>query len=500
MRGEIPRLALVAITLLTSTTACGDDVPAALPPSAEFAAHCAVPRVGTDPGTGKPYPDQQGTTTDEKTWVRSWIDEYYLWYREVPNYRSDDYATAVDYFAVLKTDATTASGAPKDHFHFTYPSDVWTALSQSGVEAGYGATWAVIAPRPPRRVVVAYTEPNSPATTLVSRGAEVLTVDGVDVVNGSDVDTINAGLFPSGAGESHTFEVLDIGAATSRTITMVSADVTGTPVKNVHTLVNGAVGYLQFDEHVATAESELASAIQQLKDAGVQDVVLDIRYNGGGYLAIASELAYMIAGPASAGHDFDLIQFNDKYPDTNPIEGGPNTPTPFYSTTVFAANASPLPSLGLQRVFVLTGPNTCSASEAVINGLRGIDVDVIQIGSTTCGKPYGFYPQDNCGTTYFAIQFQGVNDKGFGDYADGFSPDGSTPASLPGCAVADDFTHALGDPAEARLAAAIQYRESGTCPPPSAAPALDRATAPLSAVDGRVIRPPWRENLILRPR
>ncbi len=67
-------------------------------------------------------------------------------------------------------------------------------------------------------------------------------------------------------------------------------------------------------------------------------------------------------------------------------------------------------------MFVLTGPNTCSASESIINALQGVDVEVIQIGSTTCGKPYGFYPQDNCGTTYFSVEFKGVNAKGFGDY------------------------------------------------------------------------------------
>ena len=57
--------------------------------------------------------------------------------------------------------------------------------------------------------------------------------------------------------------------------------------------------------------------------------------------------------------------------------------------------------------------HTCSASEAIINGLRGVNVQVIQIGSITCGKPYGFYSQDNCGTTYFSIQFKGVNAAGF---------------------------------------------------------------------------------------
>jgi hypothetical protein len=119
-----------------------------------------------------------------------------------------------------------------------------------------------------------------------------------------------------------------------------------------------------------------------------------------------------------------------------------------------------------------------------------VDVQVIQIGETTCGKPYGFVPQDNCGTTFFAIQFQGVNNKGFGDYADGFVPGGV----FKGCTVADDFTHALGDPAEARVAAALAYRASANCS--SLAP---RSAEPLAAVTGAMIpKPLWRQNRIVR--
>jgi hypothetical protein len=122
-----------------------------------------------------------------------------------------------------------------------------------------------------------------------------------------------------------------------------------------------------------------------------------------------------------------------------------------------------------------------------MNSLAGVDVQVIQIGAATCGKPYGFFPQDNCGTTFFAIQFQGVNNKGFGDYADGFVPGGI----FRGCAAADDFGHALGDPAESLVAAALSFRASGTCP---AAPAVrERPDA------GPVIpKPAWRQNRIVR--
>jgi len=125
-----------------------------------------------------------------------------------------------------------------------------------------------------------------------------------------------------------------------------------------------------------------------------------------------------------------------------------------------------LPNLHLNRVFVLSTDQTCSASEAVINGLRGIGFDVILIGGKTCGKPYGFVPEDNCGTTYFTIQFKGQNAAGFGDYPDGFTPT-ETPqfgADVQGCLVDDDFTKALGDPNEGQLHSALYYMSNGHCP------------------------------------
>jgi carboxyl-terminal processing protease len=184
--------------------------------------------------------------------------------------------------------------------------------------------------------------------------------------------------------------------------------------------------------------------------------------------------------------------------------------TPFHSVGNFGATDNvTLPTLNLPqpRVYVLTGRGTCSASEAIINGLRGVNVAVYQIGSTTCGKPYGFYPQDNCGTTYFSIQFQGVNAANFGAYSDGFSPGNTSGVAgerLPGCSVADDFTRALGDPAEARLAAALAFRAGNN--QPSACPAATgfapgvqtKSGQPLNILDGVMFKSPARENRILR--
>ena len=493
----------------TSSTAASAWIPGVFDPSAGFAAQCASPRSGTDPATGRAFRDRPGSTLLENDWLRSWTHELYLWYREVPDLNPASYATA-DYFGLLKTSATTASGNPKDNFHFTYPTAEWEQLAQSGVSAGYGAQWVVIAPRPPRRVVVAYTEPHSPATAArLARGAQVLTVDGVDLVHAGDqasVDKLNAGLFPSAPGGSHRFSILDPGSSKPRNVTMVAADVTGTPVQYVETLhvAGGTVGYMLFNDHLAPAEKQLISAFRRLAAARVDDLVLDLRYNGGGYLDIASEVGYMIAGPApTTGQTFEKMTFNDKYPTTDPVTGAPLTPMPFHTTSQGFSGPSgvALPTLNLPRVLVLTSASTCSASESIINSLRGVGVDVIQIGTTTCGKPYGFYPEDNCGTTYFSIEFQGLNAQGFGDYPDGFSPAntrGTRGVVLPGCSVSDDFTHALGNPKERRLAAALAYRIHASCPAASAGASADTAVPDWSAVDGLAPKSPWHENRALR--
>lgn len=449
-------------------------------PESQFAALCAAPRSGNDPITHVKYPDQPGSILYENNWLRSWTNDLYLWFNEVPDTDPASVATTLAYFKILKTPATTVSGAAKDKFHFTDSTAHWENLANNGSQAGYGVQWAFLAIKPPRKALIAFTEPNSPATAAsanVTRGTEVLTVDGVDFVNDNTqagVDTINAGLFPAAINQSHTLQILDPGTSTPRSITLVSATVTSTSVQNVTTLPppNGLVGYMLFNDHLATSELALFNAFTKLQAAGVTDLVLDIRYNGGGFLDIASEVAYMIAGPGpTAGQTFETTQFNSKHPTVDPVAGGTIMPVPFHNVTqgFSTTKGQTLPTLNLTRVYVLTGPDTCSASESIINGLSGVGVQVIQIGSTTCGKPYGFYPQDNCGTTYFSIEFQGVNAMNKGNYPDGFAPQNSTTPTnslLPGCSVADDFSQALGNPAEGRLAAALNYRTNPMCPTP----------------------------------
>jgi len=478
------------------------------PASTSFADQCQVPRSGIDPSTGKAYPDKAGSLLAEKHFLRSWTNELYLWFNEVTDRDPASVSGVGAYFDLLKTSATVSSGKSKDQFHFTADTAAYYQSSQFGTSLGYGISWAILQQVPPRRVVVEFVQGGSQAATLgIGRGAELTSVDGVDVINvntQAGVETINSVLFAPASGSTHQLGIKDRGSSTSHTVTVAAAAVTfdAVPVTRVLNTAGGNLGYLLFNDHTIASEQSLVTAINTLKAANVQDLVLDLRYNGGGYLAIASELAYMIAGNArTAGKTFERLQFNSKYPTTDPVTGDPLDPFPFVANTVFASSSSALPSLNLGRVYVLTSPDTCSASESVINGLRGIGVDVYQIGGDTCGKPYGFYPRDNCGTTYFSIQFRGVNAAGFGDYAEGFSATrvgGEAQARLPGCYAAEDYAHDLGDPAEERLRVAMEYRNSGntlctnTLPLLESAPAASEPGVPLT-------RPaePWRHNRIL---
>ena len=456
-------------------------------PASDFVDRCAAPRTGVDI-EGNGFPDSQGTLIEELFWLRSWTEETYLFNDEVVDRNPYDFESEgrVAYFNVLRTTAVTPSGEDKDDFHFSQSTEGFLAARNAAPTASYGARFDIVSPSVPREVRVVYSDPDTPASDVVGglqqfvRGASILTVDGFDLVNdGSQaaVDALNAGLFPASAGETHVFEVLDPGATTPRTVTLVSASLSTQPINAVEVIntPTGDVGYIHFTTFSPfSSEAAIVDAISQLEDANVSDLVLDLRYNGGGLLAVAAELGFMIAGNSrTAGRTFEQLRYNncDNPSCVDPIFGAPNDPIPFYSTGqgFSVSSGTPLPSLNLNRVFILSTESTCSASEAVINGLRGVDVEVILIGGITCGKPFGFFPTDNCGETYFTIQFQGLNDKGFGDFEDGFVPMDSSfgfGVRTPGCEIADDFSQPLGNPNEALLAAALQYRENSTCPTP----------------------------------
>lgn len=470
-------------------------------PSDKFKNSCGNPRTGIDPFTEAAFTDRQGLLEHENFWLRSWADETYLWYDEIVDQDPDSFGSPQVYFDELKTNRTTASGNPVDRFHFLIPSDEWFEQSRLSQSLSYGARYVQTGFDANRELRIAYVEPNSPASNAGwERGDFVVSVDGVSLVDATtalDLQTINRGLAPNADSPTHTIQLRKRDSATVLSQTMTAQVITEQAVLDSRVIdSNGQrIGYLLFNDHNATAEQQLIAAVEAFRQANIDELVLDVRYNGGGFLAIASQLSAMIVGPSSFNEVFENSVYNDKLDGRHPVTGERVPPMPFISETIGLSvnEGQALPTLNLERVVMLTSGNTCSASESIINGLQGIDFEVVLVGSTTCGKPYGFFPEDNCGTTYFTIQLAGQNAKGFGDFADGFAPaNASINVGVPvsGCEVFDDFEHDLGSADEARLSEALFYLHNGRC-------SLDTATQVFTKTrvqsQEKLLRQAWKE-------
>ncbi len=169
-----------------------------LAPAAQLANTCVSPAQNTG--------EKPGTATDEKAWVRSFVDERYLWYQDVPSVDATQYASAAAYFDVLKTPAKNSAGGDLDRFHWSLTKEEYDQYT-NGISVDYGISWSRVTNSPPRSYVVYDVEPQSPAGKAgIRRGDRLMKVDGIDFINGTDVTGINNGVFPKDA-VRHTLEL-----------------------------------------------------------------------------------------------------------------------------------------------------------------------------------------------------------------------------------------------------------------------------------------------------
>ncbi|WP_242615652.1 S41 family peptidase [Sphaerotilus mobilis] len=435
--------------------------------------------------------DTRGVTVTqlgpEQAWVKSMMEANYLWPDEISNIdanasayadAAEPYASLVNYFKALLSNVTG-----RDRYSYATTAQASDAYYAGDQTIGSGISWHYDAVND--TLQVEKVEPDSPVGRqgLIRRGDMLLKVDGVRLSDTRQDETSTRFYRFVGAVEANTTcrSTMQIyKAATGAVVDVLvdSASYTPNPVPAARVLnlsASDRVGYLPFDQHILSAEAPLTDAIRSFRAAQVKDVVVDLRYNGGGYLFIANGLAHALAGDArTSGRMFTRLQFSARHAAV--ADGERNTPFVTTSclpnpTSFRCTNDTPLPTLGLRRVYVLAGSRTCSASEALVNGLRGIGVQVILVGETTCGKPYGFKGHRRNGIVYFPIEFQIANDLGHGDYADGLQPD---------CAAADDRWHERGDTREALLSTALAHRATGRCPATTTASAARAGAASLS--------------------
>jgi C-terminal processing protease CtpA/Prc len=202
------------------------------------------------------------------------------------------------------------------------------------------------------------------------------------------------------------------------------------------------IGYMVFQDFIQTANDELDEVFNSFLAANVDEVIIDLRYNGGGFVDVAEHMAGWLIGKDFGGETFLYYQHNNKLTALDKV----------YSVPVKSDG------LSLDRIFFIGTSNTASASELLITGVKPF-VGSILAGSTTHGKPVGMYNISISDYMTFPVCFKYSNKNHEGDFYNGLAPD--IPAD-------DDLTRDFGDPEEASLKAILDYIQSGQVPLKSA--------------------------------
>ena len=274
---------------------------------------------------------------------------------------------------------------------------------------------------------VRYILPNSDASSKnIQRGTIFYAVNGTPLTSNNYRDLLNL--------EAYTLNLADYNAGNitpnGESVELSKAAYTENPVFqiNVVEIEDKKIGYLMYNGFYADFDSQLNTAFGEFKSQGITDLVLDLRYNGGGSVRTATYLASMITGQFT-GKVFAKQQWNSKinaYYEKNDPNGLRNFFTDKIGTT-------PINSVNMTKVYILTTKSTASASELIINGLKP-HINVVQIGDLTVGKNVGsvtlydspdFGPNNKNTNHKYAMQpivLKIVNSDGFGDYFNGLTP------------------------------------------------------------------------------
>lgn len=357
--------------------------------------------------------------------------DIYLWYNNIPttfNARSYSDPNAI-MEAIRAYSSEPGFTGPVDRWSFGMLQKDWDNLS-SGVAADFGMGVFFFANNDLR---VSHVESAGPAAKAgVTRAWRIKQFNGSSNITTSNANAIVQAVYQS----SSTTFVFTKPSGTDTTITLKAGTYQENPfiLDTVYNVSGKNVGYIVFNSFLGdttAVKNQLQNVFSSFTSQNVQDVIVDLRYNGGGYVSLQSQFADYLVPTSGNGGVMEAEHFNDKYRN-------------FDDTTFFTKHGS----LNLSRVFFIVSQNTASASELLINSLKPY-LNVQLIGpSTTDGKPVGFFPIPVENWYIFPVSFRTVNKNGEGNYFNGFSLNDQ---------VMDGLDKQWGDVNESCLASALHY-------------------------------------------
>ena len=414
-------------------------------------------------GDGGPQVGSAACTNDaQKQFVLDAMLDVYFWYTALPaNVDLSQFAAPEELLAFLISFSpiNPLTGQPIDRFSFINSAEADAQFFGEGKFEGFGFSSRFEAADDLRftRVFI-----GSPADLAgFSRGQEIIALDGRSI---ADIQA-NEGLGVVFGQSPLEFTIRGLDDIEFR-VTVSHDIVTINPLPQWRIIDTGGtfVGYVEFATFISTADPVFSTVFADFNAAGVSDVIIDMRYNGGGLVSTAELLGDYFGGLIANNLVFSKTLFNDKNTASNRTE--------FFQQLVNSMN--------LSRLVVIATSGTASASELVINSMEP-HVEVTIVGDTTFGKPVGQVGILFCDKILRATAFETVNALDQGDYFDGLPVD---------CSAVDDLMEVVGADTDPNLLTALAYLGTGACPP-AAEMLKSTFDRDLPQIDLR--GPPWRE-------
>lgn len=413
------------------------------------------PIVVTPTPTVTPTPASGCALRTRQDWVLAQFNTWYLFPETLTYVPPTAFTDLSDYVDAL-TAGARAQG--KDRY-FSYVTSIAeeNAYYSSGATGGFGMRLYV--DNAARRVWVSEVFEGSTAyANGVDRGTEILAIgpDGTSLRNVSDILAsegeygLYVALGADNAGVTRTFRLQDGNGVRGANLAKTSFNIDPLSSRYGSKVITDSgrkIGYINLRTFISTAVPALRTAFAGFKAQGIDEVIVDLRYNGGGAISVAQVLASLLGGAQHSSDIFATLKFRPEKTAEN---------TPYY----FQSEAS---AIAPKRIAFLGTRSTASASELVINGMRPyLRSDIALIGDNSYGKPVGQIALDRseCDDRLRIIAFATVNADGDGGYYNGLAS-----VMEQSCRARDDLQYPFGDPGEDMVARAIDFLDRRACTP-----------------------------------